>query len=196
MLAFSKRSLDFSVNSPTRPCWELVQKAQRTQRQNLTSRCPATARVLNISELVEQILLDTTTFEIQVAANVCPFFRAVIENSSPLKAQFDNSGMKDLGALSQKPDVWHSCLSTLDGCKTLFILRIPSEEFTTFLLSDHDLPYLWVLDGDCSARFNRIYMGRLNVELWEDRDKGIREVLCTSWRDREMCFQRYISKFY
>ena len=196
MVTFSKRSLDFSVISPTIP-WEgagtEITTNSATERYFAMS---ATARVLNIFELVEQILLYTTTFEIQVAANVCTFFRAVVENSSPLKSRFDNSGMKELGALSQKLDVWHSCLSTLDGCKTLFILRIPAEEFTTFLLSDHDLPYLWVLDADCSARFNRIYIGRLNVELWEDYDMGIREVLCVSRRDREMRFQRYISKFY
>jgi hypothetical protein len=156
----------------------------------------ATARVLNIFELVEQILLYTTTFEIQVAANVCTFFQAVVENSSPLKSRFDNSGMKELGAPSQKPDVWHSCLSTTDGRKTLFILRIPAESITTFLLDDYDQPYLWVLDADYCARLDESYKQRCNTEFWEESNEGIREVLCASRRDREMCFQRYISKFY
>ena len=154
----------------------------------------ATVRALNIFELVENILLHTTTFEIQVAANVCTFFRDVVENSSPLKALIA-SKLYEIGPQS-RTDVWHSYLSTINDHKTLFVLRLPAENLTTFLLSDSDHPYLRVLDVDYNASLNFIYAGRRNTEFWEQSEEGIRSVLYASRKDREKVFDRCIARFY
>ena len=154
----------------------------------------ATARALNIFELVENILLHTTTFEIQVAANVCTFFRDVVENSSPLKALID-SKLYEIGPQS-RTDVWHSYLSTINEHKILFVLRLPAENLTTFLLSGSDHRYLRVLDADYNARLNAIYARHRNTEFWEQSEEGIRSVLYASREDREKVFDRSIAKFY
>lgn len=151
---------------------------------------------LNIVELVEATLLYTTTYEIQVATNVNAFFRTIVENSRALKLRINDSKQSEKGALLQKQGQWHSCVSTVDGKKTLFVLRNPASKFITFLLSDDENPYLQVLDADYDSRLDKSYKGRTNTEFWEDSDDGIRQVLRASKRDREIIFGRYIYKFY
>lgn len=104
------------------------------------------AKVFQNFELLENVLLHATAWEILVATSVCTTWRAVVENSKDLRAYLvtlparkpsphrkrDSAVRYKLNDSETSP--WHFMVKTTNN-RPLFILRLPSENVEVYLLA-------------------------------------------------------------
>ena len=134
----------------------------------------ATSRALHTYELLESILLRSTSFDVLIATSVCKYWREVIESYKALRQYMRtlNFGLpfpRSLGTTGDSkgewwpchtynsknqvyhqhgPDCrWHFRLKVSHG--TLWVLRLPRANLEVFLLvPNKKKAYLRVLDGE------------------------------------------------
>lgn len=141
-------------------------------------------RVFHTFELLESIYLCLSTFEIQVAAEVCTYFRTLVERSKPLKDRVDYLKLS-------KPDgrarivhmpsyrlglnnVWHFLTETTYA-EPIFFLRMPTESVENIIISESGAKHLRVLSGAGKRCYGLVVDSRYgrNIELYDNNRKWI-----------------------
>lgn len=179
---------------------------------NLLARTIMTARdrVFNNFDLLENIYLFSSTFEIQVATDVSTFFRHVVESYIRLKVHADHlallhpeyapkSSTSTRYNRSNRNSTWHLFARTTYD-EPVFFLRIPSEHVESILISERHEKFLRVLLGKERKSYAQIVTniyGR-NVRIWDADEKWVCNTAAVSRTvlNGQSHLARYLAIFY
>ncbi|KAK3714649.1 hypothetical protein LTR37_007629 [Vermiconidia calcicola] len=164
----------------------------------------AASKVLSTFELVEDILLRSTPFEMIVASAVCQYWREVVEGSKRIRNLLLNSLTPQLRQTwERRPfganvalDPW--LFMTKTGANTrLFVLRIPAQRIEGFILaSKKQGSRLRVLDSAYEKTF--CTKGDIIPNLsWKDENgKIVCTATCNGHRNPYDALGQYLLVFY